>query len=142
MTNINPQSRKTQAGYQRTEGTFSLNMRFGLLALNAHQSVMSHLESACRRFSGMASRGEPAIRAGDKLLIYMNKTAAERARKSQKGKGKAAPAAAAPAAAGDVGANAEPLAPANNDGNDKGKGEGKKGKRKDGNKGKRSRGRG
>ena len=94
VVNIFIQEKKRDDGSrERIVGTFRLVLRFGIRALQVHQLVTEQLEGALRNASGLPARGQapPPLAEGQqcpkKVLLYLDRTEAQRERAKGKGKG-------------------------------------------------------
>ena len=94
VVNIFIQEKKRDDGSrERIVGTFRLVLRFGIRALQVHQLVTEQLEGALRNASGLPVRGQapPPLAEGQpapkKVLLYLDRTEAQRERAKGKAKG-------------------------------------------------------
>ena len=82
-----------EKGWERIAGTFKIHLRFCLRQLGMHDALGDAPEAELRWASGLRASGKTAEEAGVTtkarvLLIYMNKTEAEREAAEGKARGK------------------------------------------------------
>lgn len=84
--------RSAEGSWQRIPGTFNVHLRFCLAQLGMHTALVDTLEAQLRWQSGLKAAGktpaEANVAPGERvLLVYLNKTEAQREKGKSKGKG-------------------------------------------------------